>query len=76
MNFLQHLLEFDTVETGKKNLKEAADLYDKMGGGLYRSILHEDIMEIREKLNNMENTEFINRLKNKTDERNTADRQF
>jgi len=53
MNYLDHLLNFSTVEEGKRNLEEALKLRDSMGGALYYSIISDDCMEISRKLNNL-----------------------
>lgn len=50
MNYLNRLLEFDTIEQGEKNLKEAENLRDSMCGGLYYKIMSDDCDEIRDKL--------------------------
>ena len=53
MNYLHNLLDFDTVEQGEKNLKEAVELQRSMIGWLYRSILADDCGEIAEKLDKL-----------------------
>lgn len=53
MNYLNHLLDFSTIEEGKKNLEEARNLRDKMGGNLFISILTEECIEISQKLDKL-----------------------
>jgi hypothetical protein len=50
MNFLDKLAEFSTIEEGEKNLKEAIEMRDKMGGALYWNIVNDDCKEIEFKL--------------------------
>lgn len=50
MQFLQMLATFNSVDEGKKNLKEAVQIRDKMGGALYFNVLNADVCEIANKV--------------------------
>jgi hypothetical protein len=65
MNFLYKFLEFTTIKKGRKKLKEAYDLRDKMGGALYYNALNDDCKEISAKLEKLERKNLII-IKNET----------
>lgn len=50
MNHLQNLTTFQTKEDGIKNLKEAVELRDKMGGAMYWNMMNDDCVEIANKV--------------------------
>lgn len=53
MNYLERFWEFKTIEQGEKNLKEAYNLRDQMGGALYWNALNDDCKEISQKLEDL-----------------------
>jgi len=57
MNYLHKLYEFTTIEEGEKNLDEAIELREKMGGVLFYEILNQDVHEIRLKLESIRTDE-------------------
>ena len=50
MAFLEHLIDFTTVEEGEQNLQKALKLRDLMGGALYYNVINDDCIEIERKL--------------------------
>ena len=60
MNYLEKFWEFKTIEDGEKNLKEAYNLRDQMGGALYWNILNDDCKEISQKLEDLKNAKDQN----------------
>lgn len=60
MNYLEKFGEFKTIEQGEKNLKEAYNLRDQMGGALYWTILNDDCREISQKLEDLRNAKNQN----------------
>ena len=50
MNYLNHYLEFSTVEEGEKCLAEATEIKNSMGGSLFKGIIMDDCNEIARKL--------------------------
>lgn len=54
MNYMQHL-DFETVEQGEINVKEAEKLRDSMGGDMYWNICNDDLQELKRKLLKLKN---------------------